>query len=286
MWRLLGTYRGLPMVLARSLSMLPLGIADRARKQGTRLSTALSARALGAEKRNRLREMIANADQIVAVCQWLYDVLAANGVPAEKLHMCRQGISPAFLNAVQVAATDRSRCSPALKLLYLGRWDPVKGIDVVVRAIHSIDSDVSLTIRAVAKSAHERAYEERVHALAEDDPRIAFEGPIGRSEIPDILAQFDVLVVPSTWLETGPLVVLEAQAAGLFILGSRLGGIAELVSTGGGGTLVEPGNVQAWAEAIEGLSELHGTSGMPRQARTVRTMSLVAAEMADLYHSL
>ena len=98
------------------------------------------------------------------------------------------------------------------------------------------------------------------------------------------MARHDVLVVPSLGLETGPLVVLEAQAAGLYVMGSHLGGIAELVGEGIGGELVEAGSQRAWTAAIARLAERRANGGaLPCRPRAVRTMSTAAAEMAELY---
>ena len=59
------------------------------------------------------------------------------------------------------------------------------------------------------------------------------------------------MVVPSQWLETGPLVVLEAFAAGTPVIGSNLGGIAELVTDGVDGLLVDPASSPAaWADSL------------------------------------
>ncbi len=54
----------------------------------------------------------------------------------------------------------------------------------------------------------------------------------------DTLASYDATVVPSQWLETGPLIVLESFAAGTPVIGSNLGGVAELVSHDRDGWLV------------------------------------------------
>jgi glycosyltransferase involved in cell wall biosynthesis len=214
--------------------------------------------------------------------------LAANGVPDQKLLLSRQGVSNDFLDAARAAAGTRSKRDAPLRLLFLGRWDPVKGVDVVVRAMRSLPGDiaVNLTIRAVPALLGERAYEDSVRALASGDPRISIEPPVARSDLAATLANYDALVVPSLWMETGPLVVLEAQAAGLFVLGARLGGIAELVDVGDAGELVLAGNVAAWAEAIERLASRHRRGALPRPSRPVRRISTVAAEMADLYRSL
>jgi glycosyltransferase involved in cell wall biosynthesis len=100
------------------------------------------------------------------------------------------------------------------------------------------------------------------------------------------MSAHDAIVVPSVLLETGPLVVLEAQAASIFVLGSRLGGIAELVDENDGGELVEAGDVAAWAEAIVSLVRKHAEGRLPAPTRAVRTISAAAADMAALYRSL
>jgi glycosyltransferase involved in cell wall biosynthesis len=280
--------RGLPKLLARSVANLPLSMSNRVRQSRGRFATAFSTRALAAERLQHVAEMIANSDRIVAVCQWLYAALAANGVPSHKLVLSRQGVSPDYLHAARAAAGSRSRRNAPLQMLYLGRWDPVKGVDVVVRAVRSLPSEVALnlTIRAVPAPLEHRAYEESVRALARGDPRISIEPPVARTDLAVTLASYDALVVPSIWMETGPLVILEAQAAGLFVLGSRLGGIAELIDEGDAGELVQLGNVVSWAKAIERLASRHRHRALPRPSRPVRTMLTAAEEMAALYRSL
>jgi glycosyltransferase involved in cell wall biosynthesis len=281
--------RGAPKLLSQTLASLPLNLAKRARLVESRLATALSARALAAERLGDIAEMIRNSDRIVAVCEWLYDVLEANGVSKDKLLLSRQGVSDDYLHAARAAAETRSASDGPLKLLFLGRCAPVKGIEVLVHAIRSLPSDmaVHLAIRAFPAAPDARAYEASVRALALSDSRICIEAPVCRSELASVLSGYDALVVPSLWLETGPLVVLEAQAVGLFVLGSRLGGIAELVDESDTGELVEAGNVPAWAAAIKRLEVRRRHNAWLRPiSRHVRTMSVVASEMADLYGSL
>jgi glycosyltransferase involved in cell wall biosynthesis len=280
--------RGAPKSLAQAMANLPLSLASRARRGRGRLATALSARALANERLQEIAALIANSDRIVAVCQWLYAALVANGVPTQKLVLSRQGVSQEFLDVGRVIAANRPKQHAPLQLLFLGRWDPVKGVDIVVRAIRSLPGNVpvNLTIRAVPALLGERAYEDSVRALASGDPRISIEPPVARGDVAKTMSNYDALVVPSLWMETGPLVVLEAQAAGLFVLGTRRGGIAELVAEGDAGELVQPGDIGAWAEAIERLASRHRHGALPRASRPIRTMSTVAAEMADIYGSL
>jgi glycosyltransferase involved in cell wall biosynthesis len=280
--------RGLPRPVAGAVARLPLAVARCAQRGRTRLATALAARSLGAGQRAQIAEMVRNADRIVAVCEWLYDALAANGVPRGKLALSRQGLPAAFLGTAR-ATTDapRSAGQPPLKLIYLGRWHPIKGIDVIVRAIRALpfETDVRLTIHGI--SGGEVAYEHSVRRLANGEPRISFAAPLAWSEVAAALAEYDAIVVPSLCLETGPLVVLEARAAGLYVMGSRLGGIVELVGgDGAGGELIDAGNVAAWAAAIARLARRHASGDLRRRPRDVRTMAAAAADMAQLYKLL
>ena len=272
--------KGLPRKIAAPVANLPLAVARGARRLPSQLATALAARAIAAERAEQLRAMIAAADRIVAVCRWLADALLLNGVPADRLIINRQGLRHDFAIATAAPTTRTAR---PLALLYLGRLDPIKGIDVLVRAIRAARCDLRLTVRGVAQTDADRAYAARLRALAADDPRILFAAALPRSEILPELERHDVLAVPSRIMETGPLVVLEARAAGLFVLGSRLGGIAELVQEDGDGQLVDVDDVAAWTRAIEDLAARGLRRGSPT---TVRSMSDVAAEMAELYDAL
>ena len=288
-----GEGRGLPKPVARTLARVPLRLAEQVRRIDAQWATGLALRAVGDVQKKRLGAMIENSDRIVAVCQWLYDSLQANGVPAHKLVLSRQGVSTRMAAGSKApipgerSATSTPQKVP-LRLIYLGRWHPVKGIDVVVRAIRALPAAaaVQLAIHGIASGEDERRYEALVRHLAGGDPRIRFEPAVPHTEIIGVLGRHDVLVVPSLWLETGPLVVLEAQIAGLFVLGSRLGVIAELVHVPEGGEIVAAGDDGAWTAALHRLFQRHAEAPLRLAARQVRTMRTVAAEMADLYGSL
>ena len=74
------------------------------------------------------------------------------------------------------------------------------------------------------------------------------------TDVVERLSVYDVVAVPSQGLETGPLVVLEAFAAGVPVLGSAIGGIADKVNDGVDGFLVRPFDSETeWASALEAL---------------------------------
>jgi glycosyltransferase involved in cell wall biosynthesis len=222
------------------------------------------------------------ADKVVAVCQWLYDALERNGIPRRKLVCCPQGIDlPVdFERPIRSASRDG-----ILRVGFLGRWDPVKGVHILVDAFRRLPAScrAELVIHGLPL---DQAYERSVRKMAEGVPRITIAEPVERRRLFAALANIDVLAVPSLWLETGPLVVLEAFAAGVPVLGSNLGGIAELVRTERSGTLLPPGDVDAWSREIASRAAQAPTWGFPGVPAMPRSASRLASEMSDLYREL
>lgn len=278
--------RGIAAPVATVLANMPRALSALADRYVTpsRLATALATRALVAAHAERIQELGQVADRVVVVCQWLYDAMARNGLSPQKMRLCRQGVAAATRPAVR-ANPETGVCT----IGFLGRWDVLKGIHILVQAIRRLDRNVpvELVVHGMDQGAEGDAYRKRVQHEAMGDPRIVFRGAVAREDLPGVLAGFDILAIPSLCMETGPLVALEALAAGVPVLGSDLGGISELVRSGENGWLVPPGDVRAWAEALRRLCGQDGAR--PRRvalAEPVRTMSQVAEEMAALYAEL
>jgi len=238
-------------------------------------------------------------DRIIVPCDWARAVLARNNVDAEKISVSRQGLTAdrpptaALRHWVFGGRQRRSgvggddRDKRILKIVYLGRLEPSKGVDILIRAVtRSTDLDVRLDIYGIAQGKM-NSYGRRLKQLAGSDARIVFQAPVSNEHIHSLLQAYDLLAVPSQGLETGPLVVLEAFAAGVPVLGSDLGGIAELVQSEVNGLLVEAGSVEAWRKALVRIS-LHRDL-LPTWAKGIpapRDMSDVAQEMDLVYNGL
>jgi glycosyltransferase involved in cell wall biosynthesis len=176
-----------------------------------------------------------------------------------------------------------------LRVGFLGRWDRVKGIEVLLEAVRRLPmkTPIELVIHGLAQADRERAYRQEVLAFASRDKRIRVAEPLSRDMVLSALANFELLAVPSQWLETGPLVVLEAQAVGTPVLGSNLGGIAELIQHGINGWLVPAGDVEAWTQALTQLANDRALlARLRRGILPVRTMNAVASDTAALYMNI
>lgn len=181
-----------------------------------------------------------------------------------------------------------SEAMKPLRVAFLGRLDPAKGVGILVHALKAIpEAKITLDIYGIAQGDGGEDFAAGLRTLAEVDSRIMFRPPIPASQVVEALCGHDLLAVPSQGLETGPLVVLEAFAARVPVLGSRLGGIAELVRDGVNGLLVEAANATAWAAALLHLCETPELMARLRAGISPpRTMATVAEEMAVLYGKL
>lgn len=245
---------------------------------------ALRMRTLVAGRIARFHDFMRAADRVVAVCAWVEDVLRINGVDMTRTMLSRQGLAHAV--AEPTSPADPEGSGP-LRIGYFGRLDQTKGIDTLIEAVRAAAAPVHLTVHGVSQAESPTAFETRLLGLAGDDPRIRFAPAVEPSAIGAAMAAVELVAVPSIWLETGPLVVLEAFAAGRPVLGSNRGGIAELVRPGIDGVLVAPGDTSAWTRAIENLAEDRSrVAAMARNILPVRTMGEVAADMDRLYRSL
>ncbi|MBH8574210.1 glycosyltransferase [Nostocaceae cyanobacterium CENA369] len=233
-------------------------------------------------RQQSLLEMAKFADRIIAVCDWLYKALIINGVPEEKLLLCRCGIA----DVKPEKLSHNKQQSQPLKVVFLGRWDIYKGVDILVRAVK--DLPIAIPIELIIHGiAQDERYRKQILKLIGNDPRIRIEKQLTREELPKALASYDILAAPSQWLETGPLVVLEAHALSLPVIGSNLGGIAELVRHGIDGWLVTANDVKAWTDALQRLATDVNLLNQLRQGiKPVRTVNMQAADLAAIYSNL
>ena len=279
--------RGLPRALARLVGSIPPAAGLRFRSLPGRLGTALAMSDLIARNQAAQHEMLATVDRFVVLTRWALEAVAANGAPPGKLALNRLGVSRTGFSAKP--SPDRQPTRLPITVGYLGRLEPVKGVHDLVRAAASLPSETAIRveIRGPLVAAAERAYLRELRSLAGTDRRIVFSPPVTHGEVPGLLAGYDVLCCPAVCLEGGPTVAIEAHAVGTPVIGTRIGGLAELVDDGVSGRLVAPGNWRALADVLlEMAGDPAGTidcwrSALPRP----RTMDEVAAEYLTLYRS-
>ncbi|MCK4423298.1 MAG: glycosyltransferase, partial [Candidatus Omnitrophica bacterium] len=137
----------------------------------------------------------------------------------------------------------------------IGRLTPIKGHPVFIKAIHRLIScDPNLKIKAFIigeasgdKEDYFLELKKQVKKLGLDD-HLEFSGR--KSDIPEVLSELDIMVLATTVPEAFGRVIIEAQAVGVPVIATRVGGVVDVVQDGSNGLLVPPGDDQAIEEAI------------------------------------
>lgn len=160
--------------------------------------------------------------------------------------------SKAVLNAIQYPepSVEREEEKP-LRLLYVGRLHYTKGIDLLIRVCSKVreDYDFSLTILGGGPQ------EETLKNEFADLPWLSFVGHVEQKEISNYMVNSDLLCFPSIWEEPLGGVAVHAFTLGLPVLGSRTGGIPEVIEHNKSGLLVTAGDEEAWEKAIRHVFE-------------------------------
>jgi glycosyltransferase involved in cell wall biosynthesis len=202
--------------------------------------------------------------RVVGVSRFVADALGGQGVwpPVDcRLH---------FINTDRFCPDPAARVGVRRRLGAEGRFVLVavaylikeKGIDVAVRSLARLGGEVVLWV--VGDGEEAAALQALADALGVRQ-RVVFLGL--QSQVESYLQAADAFVCPSVWAEAAGLVNVEAQACGLPVLASRVGGIPEYVRDGETGFLFPPGDADGLAAAVRRLQEPGRCAAMGRAAR-------------------
>lgn len=131
---------------------------------------------------------------------------------------------------------------------YLGSLRAHKGCHVLLEAFTQIRPTAELHFYG----SGDEPYSDSLRRAAGSAP-VFFHGRYDHDEVPSILADLDVVVIPSVWDETYCLVYQEALAARKPVIASRVGGLSDRVVDGVNGFLVPPGDTRALAQRLSAV---------------------------------
>jgi glycosyltransferase involved in cell wall biosynthesis len=197
-------------------------------------------------------------------------------------------------NGVPVSERSRRSYQPGQELTIgmIALYRPRKGVEVLLEAMKRL-RDVGVEVRLQAVGPFETP--EYKHAVLTLASQLGLEHAINwvgfTSEISAEFKRMQLFVLPSLYGEGMPMVVLEAMAAGLPIVSTRVEGIPQVVRHGIDGLLANPGDSEDLAEAMQRFvsgevsSELMGDSGWQRQRENFSDVSM-AAGVAAVYQQV
>lgn len=182
----------------------------------------------------------------------------ACAIPAEAITVIPNALPGEAWNRLNV---ERSNVQTPITVLYVGRFERVKGIRVLAAAIPAVIKSMPAVRfllagydRPTAQGSSMRAEIERELERAGAGQAVEFLGAVEQAQLPALYERADVCVVPSLLYESFSYTCAQAMATGRAVVASRLGGIPETMEEGVTGLLVEPGDAQGLAEAIAQLA--------------------------------
>ena len=239
-------------------------------------------------------QVLRNADRVIcATEQERASLRQLYGARDDKVTVIPLGVD---LDRFRPSAKQEARASLGLRderiILFVGRIEPLKGLDILINAAAMLESDVDCAVLVVGGDETSLPQVKELRDLARErgiEHRVAFVGAVDHADLPAYYNAADVCVVPSHYESFG-LVAVEAMASGVPVVASRVGGLAGTVKDGETGYLIPWLCPEPFAERIDLLLEnepLRQNLGeAAREAMGRYRWENVAASVLELYESL
>jgi len=203
----------------------------------------LGAREIGAMRCDGISEVQAHGRVLGNLSLKLPRVIAANSRAAIQFAM-DSGMAASRLfflpNAIEsdLFKTEPKSGSEAIRLLTIGRLEEQKRVDRFLRAVSAVCQKTDKTIKAIiAGDGSLRNQLENQAAELGLAGIVEFRGLV--SDVPSLYREADIFVLTSDW-EGTPNVLLEAMAAGLAVVSTNVGGVADIIADGHSGLMTYP----------------------------------------------
>jgi glycosyltransferase involved in cell wall biosynthesis len=209
-------------------------------------------------------------DAIIAVSDYEADHLASLGIAPQKIFVVANGVR-AVESAEQLRAAARARLGITkgrTAIGCVGRLEKQKRVDLVLRAVSGLPADLRSTVElaVVGGGSLENELKSLASGLGIAD-RVVWVGEV--EEAASLMAAFDVFLLSSDY-EAMPYTLLEALAAGIPVVATRIGGVDAVITDGRNGFVVERGDVSRMSHRLGFLIEQSDLrSRMSREALAV-----------------
>jgi glycosyltransferase involved in cell wall biosynthesis len=227
-------------------------------------------------------ELIENCDQVVCITKWYHQELQLNGINLNKITYIEQGLPTSF----SVNRVPEYRNLKPIKLMFLGRISPFKGLHLLIQALESFsESDFELSI--FGSSDDRTVYQSKLIKKTIGKDNIHWKGILDQSKVHEEMCQHDILCLCSTFSEMSPLVIQEARAACLPVLASNVNGNKEQMENGASGLLFEMNNVESLKKQLFKIRENRNLlNEMKTKILSPRVFMDVAIEYMKLYKKI
>lgn len=163
----------------------------------------------------------------------------------------RRETENAELNAATPQAISGTRLQPVFTILVVANVDERKNQNAFIQALDAMAKTVPFRVKFFGRCGEDE-YGKQFHRLVTDRPWCSYGGMVGREQLRAEFAQASAVALP-THEDNCPMVVLEAQAAGVPVMASNVGGVPDLVEDEVTGLLTNPNDSQSMCLALQRL---------------------------------
>jgi glycosyltransferase involved in cell wall biosynthesis len=203
-----------------------------------------------------LRRQLSAADALVAPSKFAAQRLMAwEGLLGRDIEIIENPLSPHVLETA--SGNGAFKRLGKLHFAFFGRFSAAKGVHVLLKAISLLDreeqSQLRLDLFGGGLERQPSGFQKEVRGLLKTLRGVVTDqGMLASEQVHSAMSSYDWIVVPSTSLESSPLVIQEALASGVPVLASDIGGVGEKVAALDG-QLVPAGNPTALARYISAI---------------------------------
>lgn len=217
----------------------------------------MAARQDHSEDRRRIEEegrLLSCCDGVMVATATERDQLVASvGSEDTPIHLVPLGVDfERFMASPDLfgSGSRKDQCFPVI--LFVGRFDPMKGVETVITALALLDDEIKPELQLVGGDGPESEEGQRLSRLVVDmglEDRVRFVGPVDHQRMPEIYRQADIVVIPS-YHESFGLVVLEALASGIPVAVTPTGIAVETIIPDLNGYFAAIGDSRSLARAM------------------------------------
>lgn len=198
--------------------------------------------------KEKLEIIASNSNIIVCLNRWFAEMLVSNGVLESKIKVIEQA-SPIINIDFADSKLKEVQKSDILKLIFVGRIYPAKGLHLLLESLKEISS-TKYTLD-IYGPYDDIVYFNKCRNLTNGNDKIQFCGTIVPGETITHLKKYDLLCLPSVVTEMSPLIIQEAFTAGIPVLASNVYGNSASIMHMINGLMFDVGNSQDLSKKIQ-----------------------------------
>ena len=261
-----------PLLTARTLSLL-------SNIPGLKDNPYLKGRLALEERPTYLKKELDRLDLVITPNRFLRDYFLDMGLNAQKVLISQFGI-----NTEWIKPHDNRSPQEPVRFGYIGILAQLKGVEILIRSFLNVASSPPPSLTIYGDNSHYPNYARSLVNLASNNTAVSFKGTFTPEKLGEVLAEIDVLVVPSLWYENNPLVVSSAFAAGVPVVASDVPGISHLVEDKVNGFLFRRGDEEALTKCLGRFVQEPGILSKFRgNVAPIKSIPENGAELESLY---